>query len=118
MSSKVYRYTIELGPNGDCAWTPTTAVSFNESPQVVVFDPHQAIYDLISRVRSTFSTIGLQERLALLEELFVALIKSPDFLAANTEFATEINRVCWNLLHDVYANKHAYMVYHLSLCFI
>lgn len=95
MSSKVYRYTIELGPNGDCAWTPATAVSFNDSPQVVVLDPHKVICDPIARVRTMFPTCDLQERLELLDELFVALINAPEFLAANLEFVSDINRVCW-----------------------
>ena len=121
MSSKVYRYTIQLDSNGGCAWSPSPTVSFDESPTVVTLNPHQAIRDQIKMVRTKYPTAGLQERLELLNDLFMHLINSPEFFISDLGFTAEINRVCWNLLHDVNAkpiNERTRMVYFMSLSFM
>ena len=88
---------------------------------MVTLDPHQAIHDQIKLVRTKYPTADIQERLELLDDLFVRLINSPEFFISDLGFTAEINRVCWNLLHDVDAksiNERTRMVYFMSLSFM
>jgi hypothetical protein len=121
MSSKVYRYTIQLDSKGGCAWTSEPTVSFDESPKVVFLDPYQPIYDQLKTVKSQFPTAEVNERLTLLHDLFELLLGSPEFFGCFPQFAADINIDCWKLMQDKSTHPiydQIYMVYILTLCFI
>lgn len=121
MSSKVFRYTIQLDSNGDCAWTSTPAVSFDESPKVVILDPYQPIYDQIMLIKKQLPSIDIKGRIGLLHDLFEMLLQSPEFFSCFPNFARDINHDCWRLMQDKGMQPlydQIYLVFSISLCFI
>jgi hypothetical protein len=121
MSSKVFRYTIQLDSNGDCAWTSEPAVSFDENSKVVILDPYQPIYDQVNLIKKQFPTTDVTGRLILLNDLFDLLIQNPEFFASFPDFARDINRDCWKLMRDKTMqplHDKIYLIFTVSLCFI
>jgi hypothetical protein len=121
MSSKVFRYTIQLDSDGGCAWTSEPTVSFDESPRVVIMDPYQSIYDQVNLIKKQFQITGTTGRLILLNDLFDLLIQTPEFFARFPDFARDINRDCWKLMRDKTMQPlydKIYLIFSVSLCFI
>jgi hypothetical protein len=121
MSSKVFRYTIQLDSNGDCAWTSEPAVSFDENSKVVILDPYQPIYDQVNLIKHHFHKYGISDRKLLLNELFDLLIQNPEFFASFPDFARDINRDCWKLMRNnamLPLYDKIYSVFTMSLCFV
>jgi hypothetical protein len=101
MTSKVYRYTIQLDATGGCSWEPTGTVRIDEEPPAVVtLHPYQPIYDQLQHVRRSWTSAEYMDRLILLEDLFDLLIGTPQFLVDNPPVTKEVIQICMNLGKD------------------
>lgn len=87
----VHRYSISFGTDGACMWTPTATA-------ITVVQPYQEEYDIIVAFRTAYAKADFVERLILVEDLFVFLLRRPAFLQVHPVFTVSVYKLSREIL--------------------
>ena len=88
--STVHRYSISFGTDGACTWTPSAVI--------VPSQPYQEEYDVVIAFRAAYAKAEFVERLILVENLFVFLLRRPAFLQVHPHFTASVHKLCQHIL--------------------